>query len=272
MRFYEAHCHLQDERLTPYLDEILLSIPDANIVLVSVCGSSEDDWELTKSLSEKHRWIIPSFGVHPWYVKEISKNWFEKFLSYIDNANCGIGEIGLDTWIKGYDLNLQEEIFIRQLRIAAERNLPVSIHCVRAWDNLLKILKTTPLPRCGFLIHSYGGLNDFIKPLAELGAYFSFPGYFASDKKLQQRESFKQIPLDRLLIETDAPDQLPPDFLNRHRLINQKNPSRLLNHPLNLIPIYEYLSRFLNIPLEKLCDIVEQNFIRLFGRIIKDKT
>lgn len=267
MRFYDAHCHLQDKRLIPYLDEILNSIPSANIAFVSICGSRPKDWEDVKNLSVKHRWIIPSYGVHPWYTGKLPDDWFETFLDYIGNQPCGIGEIGLDTWIKGHNLQLQQEIFVRQLRVAAEKNLPVSIHCVKAFEPLLDTLRKNPIPQCGFLIHSYGGLKEFIKPLVELGAYFSFPGYFAKETKQAQLESFKEIPIERLLIETDAPDQLPPDSLIRYPLIDSET-KRPLNHPLNLIPIYEFLSEYLNIPLEDLCKITEQNFLKLFGGLI----
>ena len=99
-----------------------------------------------------------------------------------------------------------------QLRLAAERNLPLSIHCLQAWGPLLDILRAEPRPACGFLLHSYGGAAELVAPLAELGAYFSLPGYFALERKTRQREAFRQVPADRLLIETDAPDQsLPPE-------------------------------------------------------------
>jgi TatD DNase family protein len=265
MFYYDAHCHLQDKRLKPFLAEIVEAIPQSPIKFVSVCGSEEKDWKDVAELSEKYNWIIPSFGVHPWYVKDISQNWFESLSRYLDEHKAGVGEIGLDTWIKGYDIELQESVFVSQLKIAAERNIPASIHCVKAWDILIKILKTTPLPSCGFIIHSYGGLKNYIKPLYELGAYFSFPGYYANDRKIEQRESFKQIPIERLLIETDAPDQLPPDFLNKHPLFNTNN-KRPLNHPLNLIPIYEFAAQLLGV--SKLCEIVEENFLRLFSGIM----
>jgi TatD DNase family protein len=271
MRFYDAHCHLQDKRLKPFLSGILTSLPRAGIASVSVCGSRVEDWQEVKGLAGNYDWIIPSYGVHPWYVKRLSDNWFETFLEFVNGKNCGVGEIGLDAWIKWHDLELQETVFVRQLRVAAEKNLPVSIHCVKAWELLLKILKNNPLPQCGFLLHSYGGLKEFIKPLAELGAYFSFPGYFAKDSKKSQLESFREIPLDRLLIETDAPDQLPPDYLNRYNIVDRET-LRPLNHPLNLIPIYEFLARYLNMPLEDLYIVVEQNYLRLFGRLMRKKT
>ena len=153
-----------------------------------------------------------------------------------------------------------------QLRLAAERNLPVSIHCLQAWGRLLEILRAEPRPRCGFLLHSYGGPQEMIAPLAELGAYFSFPGYFAHERKTRQRETFKSVPPDRLLIETDAPDQLLPPEHNRYPLADAAS-GKPLNHPANLGAVYDFMAGLLDEPLERLAPRVEQNFLRLFGRL-----
>src|SRR5262245_6867953 len=183
-----------------------------------VNGSCEEDWPVVLSLARQCPLVIPSFGYHPWYVKERSKDWLQKLKSFLDGIPSAIGEIGLDRWIKNYDLPQQEEVFTWQLGFAAERNLPVSIHCLQAWGRLLELLQAGPRPQRGFLLHSYGGPQEMVAPLAKLGAYFSIPGYFAHERKVRQRETFRHVPPDRLLIETDAPDQLPPDERNRHPL------------------------------------------------------
>ena len=104
-----------------------------------------------------------------------------------------------------------------------------------------------------------------IPSLAELGAYFSFPGYFLQERKLKQRETFRRVPLERLLIETDAPDQLLPTEKSRFPLI-EAGTLKALNHPANLAAIYEGLADFLPLPLPVLTDQVAMNFYRLFGR------
>ncbi len=121
-----------------------------------------------------------------------------------------VGEIGLDRWKPDLPYAGQEEIFLAQLQLAAERNLPVSIHCLQAWGRLHELLRDHPRPARGFVLHSFGGPAEMIPAFAKLGAYFSFPGYFLHERKLRQRETFKHVPPDRLLIETDAPDQLLP--------------------------------------------------------------
>lgn len=158
----------------------------------------------------------------------------------------------------------QQEVFTWQLRLAAERNVPASIHCLHAWGALHDILRCGPRPTCGFLLHSYGGPVEMVKPLADLGAYFSLPGYFAHERKQRQRETFRHIPPDRLLIETDAPDQCLPDERNRFPLTDERT-GKPLNHPANIAAVYEFAAELLEEPEHLLAERVEENFHRLFG-------
>ena len=217
-----------------------------------VNGTSPEDWPRVAQLAELYpELIIPSFGLHPW--KTPSPNWQQQLTSYLDTVpHACIGECGLDRWIKGYDIELQREVFTAQLDLASQRNLPLSIHCLKAWGLLIEILESRPLPQRGFLLHSYSGSAELIPHLTELGAYFSFSGYFLHERKQNVRDAFSSVPSDRLLIETDAPDMLPPDSSNDHPLENQ------LNHPANISKIHDEASAFLDV------SSVSENFQRFF--------
>jgi TatD DNase family protein len=266
LRLYDAHNHLQDERLAADVQRLLHAAAKEGVTKMVVNGSCEEDWPAVLALAEKYATVIPSFGYHPWYVKERTSQWKTTLVGFLEKRPSAIGEIGLDKWIKDYDLPQQEEVFIYQLRLAAERNLPVSIHCLQAWGRLLEILQKEPRPTCGFVLHSYGGPREMIPPLTKLGAYFSLPGYFAHERKLRQRETFTFVPPDRLLIETDAPDQLLPEDRTRHALLDPKT-NQPVNHPANLIAVYEFAAELRGESLEKLASQVEENFKMLFGRI-----
>src|SRR5690242_12653852 len=119
-----------------------------------VNGSSEQDWPLVLALARAHPEVLPSFGYHPWYIKERSTDWEQNLAGFLDQIPAGVGEIGLDKWVRDHDLPDQERVFVAQLRMAAQRNLPVSIHCLQAWGTLLELLANNPRPQCGFVLHS----------------------------------------------------------------------------------------------------------------------
>jgi TatD DNase family protein len=264
MRLYDAHNHLQDERLKPHLPAILGAIQREGIVRMVVNGSCEADWAAVLELARAFPSVVPSFGLHPWYVGQRSAEWQQNLVRHLDSHPSAVGEIGLDRWIKNHDLSAQTEVFIVQLRLAAERDLPASIHCLQAWGKLLDILRAEPRPRCGFVLHSFGGPQERILDLVELGAYFSFPGYFALERKARQRDAFRHVPAERLLIETDAPDQVLPAEIDLYQLTDETN-GKPINHPANLAAVYRFVARMLERPLETLVAQIEENFCRLFG-------
>ena len=293
MRLYDAHNHLQDARLAPDREAILAALQKEDVAAMVVNGSCEEDWpevlalgrlfhpQVAADVSRRHLpcgenaathvggyspLVIPAFGYHPWYVKERTPDWQTALVRHLDAVPSAIGEIGLDRWIKDHDPEQQEEVFTWQLRLAAERNLPVSIHCLQAWGRLLEILCAGPRPRCGFLLHSFGGPPEMLAPLTELGAYFSLPGYFAQERKARQRETFRHVPPDRLLIETDAPDQLLPTERIQYPLTDPAT-GKAVNHPANLGAVYRFAAEWLEEPLEQLAERVEANFRRLFGAL-----
>lgn len=263
MRLYDAHNHLQDDRFAGRQDELVATAMNSGVARMVVNGACEEDWAQVRALAARHPAVLPSFGYHPWYLHERTSDWQKILVRYLDDTpGAVVGEIGLDRWKPDLPYEGQEEIFVWQLRLAAERNLAASIHCLQAWGRLHDLLRAEPRPARGFLLHSYGGPVEMVAPLAKLGAYFSFPGYYLHERKAKQRETFKHIPQNRLLIETDAPDQLLPDALNAHPLMTTAG--KALNHPANLGAVYDGLAKFLNEPIELLTRRVEQNFQQLF--------
>jgi TatD DNase family protein len=262
-RLYDAHNHLQDDRFGGRQEELLAACRQAGLARMVVNGACESDWPQVLALARAHPEVQPSFGYHPWYLHECTPQWRENLIRFLDQIPAAVGEIGLDRWKPGLPYAGQEEVFIAQLRIAADRNLPVSIHCLQAWGRMLEILQTEPRPAVGFLLHSYGGPQEMVESFAALGAYFSLPGYYAHERKERQRATFRQIPRERLLIETDAPDQRLPEGRG-HRLTDFAT-GKPLNHPANLSGVYEFAAALRGVPLDQLVDQVEANFLRLFG-------
>jgi TatD DNase family protein len=263
MNLYDAHNHLQDARFAGHQGELLAACEKAGLKKMVVNGACESDWPQVLQLARESKMVLPSFGYHPWYLPKRTPDWQKNLEKFLDAIPSAVGEIGLDRWKPDLPYAGQEEIFLAQLKIAAERNLPVSIHCLQAWGRLHDLLRAHPRPARGFVLHSFGGPAEMIPAFAKLGAYFSFPGYFLQERKLKQRETFKKVPADHLLIETDAPDQpLPADKI-LFPLADENGQS--LNHPANLPAVYSGLAEFLGENLASLAARVEENFLRVFG-------
>ena len=260
----DAHNHLHDARLVPHRAAIFDALAHLGITRAVVNGTREDDWPAVAALACKHSFVIPSFGLHPWHVAERSPDWLARLRENLDaNPGAVIGEIGLDRWIAGHDPDTQREVFTAQIALATERNLPATIHCLRAWGPLWDLIRTGPVPACGFLLHAYGGPGEMVRGFAARGAYFSFNAYFLHERKAAQRAVFQHIPMDRLLVETDAPDMRPPDDRNAHPL--QDATGTPLNHPANLALAYAALAELRGLPVGQLTAQVAENFSRLFS-------
>ena len=263
IRLIDAHNHLQDEWLDPHRTEVIAVIERIGVLHAVVNGTTEDDWEQVAGLARLYPWVLPGYGLHPWFLNRRTPAWRARLEKLLDAGRCAVGEIGLDRWMEGLDFEDQQNVFKEQLAMAADRNLPVSIHCLKAWGALLEILRRERRPECGFLLHSYGGPAEMVRDFAELGAYFSFSGYFLDEKKAARREVFSQVPGDRLLVETDAPAMPLPAEVVRFPLPDSPD-GKPVNHPGNIGAIYEGLAGLRGIPQEALAAQVAENFERLF--------
>jgi len=265
--YQDAHNHLQHAVLQPHLAEILSTVRALPVNWMVVNGTAESDWETVARMAKKVSFIIPSFGLHPWFLPERSKNWEEGLRDYLTQTSCAVGEVGLDLWMLNSDLQLQKKILRTHFELAAEFRRPITIHCLRAWSELLELLPTVPIPDCGFLLHSYSGPAHMIDKFLPFGAYFSFSGYFLSRGKEPKAQTFREVPYDRLLVETDAPDMPLPAGRNQFPLPNAAE-SDCPNHPANIRAVVRGLAEILKTPEDEILRTVGENFYRLFESVL----
>ncbi len=264
MILFDAHNHLQDERLDSWRAEMMDESPDLGITEVVVNGTCAEDWPKVAKLSERGDWVRPAFGLHPWYVKQRGADWRERLEEWLlCFPRSVMGEIGLDRWIAEPDLEAQCECFEWQLKWAAAHDRAVTIHCLKAHGLLMDLLRVGPRIERGFLLHSYGGPLEMVAEWVKMGGYFSISPYFAGERKRAQWEVFKRLPLDRLLIETDAPDMRPPLEMNPRPLVLPGGEE--LNHPANIVFCYEWVAELRGMAVEELAERVALNYRRLFG-------
>lgn len=231
----DAHNHLQDKLFHGRQDEIIVQMQSVGITGSIANGTCEDDWPRVAELARAYpNYITPSFGLHPWKVSTRSDHWLSVLKEHLlEFPNAGLGECGLDRCITQPHFQEQKEVFLSQLILAQELARPVTVHCLKAWGPLLEILYSLEKsPR--FLIHSFGGSLEMAHELTQLGAYFSIYGHFFHERKTPQLKVFKNLPPDRILIETDAPYMIPPAALIDF-------PFDAINHPANLLRILKSL-------------------------------
>jgi TatD DNase family protein len=271
MSVFDAHNHLHDARLAPHLTEILAALAPLEVAGAVVNGTREDDWEAVAALARELPWVTPSYGLHPWYAPMRGPGWLEDLRRRLDDdPHAAVGEIGLDRWIEGHDLDDQRTVFTAQLTLAAELDRAVTIHCIQAWGALWEIIRAHPLPRRGFLIHAYSGPLEMMPAFAERGGRFSFSPYFLHPRKTAQREVFRQIPAERLLVETDAPDLRPPDERNHWPLRDAAG--QPINHPANLAVAYAGLAEIRGMDANELAESVAATFRELFSATARETT
>lgn len=256
---FDAHVHLASDTLSHELSTIISTYDDIGLSKAIVVGTCPEDWTKVVEFAASDARFIPAVGLHPWKVNEATDDWQEQLLTHLDQGVRVIGEIGLDQWVEGHDIERQKKAFRWQLNIAAARDLPTTIHCLKAHQPLLQILHKVKLPGRGFKLHAYNGPLATMQPLLELGAYFSFNAGQLKPNAKRVLELIKMVPDDRILIETDAPDFFPPPELREFRLDEDS-----LCHPANIRAGYRAIADLRGDSVDDFTQKVALNFQRYF--------
>lgn len=256
-RLSDAHCHLHFDSIA-HLNEKLFSGQWFTPGLMLVNATGPQDWPAVATIARTYPQVRPAYGIHPWKAADAhATDWLSDLEHYVrSDPNASMGEVGLDAWVAGHDLQLQKRILLPQLAMAHTYNRCLSLHCLRCWDELYGLLKKSLLPERGFIVHAFSGPPNLIPGLLRMGAYFSFNAVLAHPRKQKHLASFQQLPLNRILVETDAPDMLPPA---EYRPAQTGQQAVAFNHPGNLSAAYAILAKLRSISVPELSAVVEQN-------------
>ncbi|HOW43336.1 MAG TPA: TatD family hydrolase [Candidatus Omnitrophota bacterium] len=203
----DAHIHLQD--ITVDLDGLFFSSRQAAVQRFFCCATSPLDWERLHALSLQDVRICAFYGVHPWYAGKELGDWQTELRNFLSSDAAGVGEIGLDGARQGIPMQVQEQIFGRQVDLAVEMRKPAAIHCLRAWFELLSVLDARKHKQLRFMVHAFSGTRPDLEKVLSLGGYVSFSLRFLLSGGEKTAALCSLVPLDRLLIETDFPYMLP---------------------------------------------------------------
>lgn len=205
----------------------------AGITGCVVNATREDDWEAVAALAREFPgFVFPAYGIHPWFADTAEEGWEDRLRErLLFDPAASVGEVGVDGWVESPPMEVQIGVFVKQAEIAAEMGRVMTVHCLKAWEPLFAAMDRAAAWPEKFLMHSFGGSIEVAERLAKKGAWFSFSGYFLHERKRKVLEVFRRLPEDRILLETDAPDMLPPDEAVAFPLLNGAN------HPANLLAI-----------------------------------
>jgi len=202
----DSHCHIDFEQFDADRAQVIQRASSASIEKIIVPGVMKSTWQKIKSCCDQYSSLYPCFGLHPYFINKHQPEHLLDLKSWIDSNNpVAVGECGLDFYLKNLDTDLQTLYFEQQLDIALEFNLPVVIHARKSTEAVIKAVKKRKGLRG--MVHSYSGSYEQAIQLIQLGFYLSFGGAITYEKSTRLHKLVQQLPLESILVETDAPDQ-----------------------------------------------------------------
>lgn len=204
--YFDSHAHLDQHAFDYDREQVIRDAAAAGVHYVLNPGADLESSYAAVELAQQYEGVYAAVGVHPHDAKSMD----EEMLTTIELLShrpkvCAIGEIGLDFYRDLSPRDVQEHWFRQQIRLAIKRNLPIIIHDRDANDAVLRVLKDEKAFQVGVLMHSFSGSVELARQYVKLGAYISISGPVTYKNARIKREVAAEVPLDRLMIETDAP-------------------------------------------------------------------
>jgi len=251
----DTHCHLNDPSFAATLPDVIERAKTAGVGRCIVPAYDKESLGRTAELAEAWPGVIfPAYGIHPWFVSGGCN--LEIIRSLLLNNNAvAVGEIGLDNVSTDYPAaEVQEHVLVRQLDLAEEYDLPVLLHCRKAYDRLYAILKHYR-GRLRGVLHSYAGGADGMGRFLDLGFFISFSGTVTRSNARKYHRTAETVPLERLLLETDAPS------------IATESTVASAVEPRHTLEVAKKIAEIRAMSLQEICLQSKENARNLFQRI-----
>lgn len=208
----DTHCHLDVERFDADRDAVLQRAWAAGVEAVIVPAIGPDAWDALLEWPLRDARVQVGLGVHPQLVPSLPEADDERNLARLDELLASphaiaVGECGLDAATGS--LERQERILRAHFALARKHHKPLLVHVLRAHPQFQKVIASEPIPEAGLLMHSYSGSHELTPRYVKYGCHFSFAGPVTFAEARRPLDALKSVPLDRLMVETDAPDQAP---------------------------------------------------------------
>ena len=256
MKIFDTHAHYDDEHFNEDREAVLNKIYKAGVTKCVNIGCSIETTKNSIKLAEKYNFIYAMCGIHPSEIKKCEKEILEdieeiKKLALSSKKVVAIGEIGLDYHYEGFSKELQQFAFIKQIELANELKLPISVHTRDAIDDTISIIRNHKFEHGGIL-HCCPFNRELVKHGLENGIHIAFGGTSTFKNAKNACEIVNMVPDDKILIETDSPYLSPEPFRGTR------------NDSSNLKYVIEKLAEYRNTIPEKIAKITYENACKLF--------
>ena len=249
----DSHAHLEMAEFKNDLEEVIQRAKESGIEHIFTVGTEKKDWERAIEIADSHPGIYAILGVHPHNAKEIDAGTYPTLRELCRNEKVrAYGEIGLDFFRNHSPREVQIKGFREQIALARDLQLPIVVHDRDAHRETVDILKSEGADQWGGIIHCFSGDYRMAKECLDMGFYISIPGTITFNNASEFREIVKKIPLESLLVETDAPFLTPVPYRGKR------------NEPGFVRYTAEKIAELKKITLEKVAEITTENALRVF--------
>jgi len=251
--FIDTHSHIDMGDFIEDFPAMLAQCDEVGVKKIIIPGVNQEDTPRIIELIEEYEQLYALVGMHP----EEAKKWNDTTYNYFKEVAkhpkvLGIGEIGLDYyWDKTYN-DIQQEVFIKQIELAKEINKPIVVHDRDAHADTLRILKETNAKEIGVVLHCFSGSVEFLNECIKEGYYISLGGVTTFKNAIKPKEVAMAVPLDRLMLETDAPYMTPVPYRGK------------TNYPYYIPLIAENIAKLRGISLEEVAKVTTDNAVSFF--------
>lgn len=250
---FDTHVHLNADQYEEDVEKVIERAKEAGVSKMVVVGFDEKTINKALTLVEKYDFLYASVGWHPVDAIDMEErhlDWLRKLAAH--PKVVAIGETGLDYHWDKSPKEVQKEVFRKQIRLAKEVNLPIVIHNRDAHQDVVDILKEENAAEVGGIMHCFSGSLDIAKQCLNMNFYISFGGPITFKNAKRPKEVAKEIPLERLLIETDAPYLAPHPYRGKR------------NEPAYVKLVAEKLAEIKEVTFEQICEQTTANAEKIF--------
>ena len=254
----DSHCHIDMPQFDADRDEVIARAREAGLVEMLVVGEVDEGEALRRSLRGPEGYGLPATaGVHPHQARLADEHTYDEIRGLArERRVVAIGEIGLDFHYDYSPRETQREVFRRQIRLARDVGLPIVVHTREADDETAAILEEEAARETGGVIHCFTGGPDLARRSLDLGLLISFSGILAFPRSEVIQQVAREVPEDRLLVETDAPFLAPPPHRGKR------------NEPAFVLEVARKLAALRGVSEQGLAEAAQRNYARLFRRAL----